>query len=217
MKIELWEDVVCSWCGIANERVNQALQQFGHADEVELVHRSFRLLSDMPDGQSMNTVDLLSSQRGVPAAQAQQMGQQLLGLAKKVGLERYHVVDNQVGNTTLAHEFLAWASAQGRQNEAWDLLFREYFGNRAPLWTVDYLVPFAEHLGLEAEAARQALDSREYRDQVEADHDEVLALGASGVPFLVIDRKYGISGAQRVELIVEALQKAWSERQAVAA
>lgn len=213
MKIELWEDVVCSWCGIANERVNQALQQFGHADEVELVHRSFRLLSDMPEGQSMNTVDLLSSQRGVPAAQ----GQQLLGLAKEVGLERYHVVDNHVGNTTLAHEFLAWASAQGSQNEAWDLLFREYFGNRAPLWKVDDLVPFAERLGLDAEAARQALESREYRDQVEADHNEVLALGANGVPFLVIDRKYGIAGAQRVELIVEALQKAWAERQAVAA
>lgn len=213
MKIELWEDVVCSWCGIANERVNQALEQFGHADEVELVHRSFRLLSDMPEGQSMNTVDLLSSQRGVPAAQ----GQQLLGLAKEVGLERYHVVDNHVGNTTLAHEFLAWASAQGSQNEAWDLLFREYFGNRAPLWKVDDLVPFAERLGLDAEAARQALESREYRDQVEADHNEVLALGANGVPFLVIDRKYGIAGAQRVELIVEALQKAWAERQVVAA
>lgn len=213
MKIELWEDVVCSWCGIANERVNQALQQFGHADEVELLHRSFRLLSDMPEGQSMNTVDLLSSQRGVPAAQ----GQQLLGLAKEVGLERYHVVDNHVGNTTLAHEFLAWASAQGSQNEAWDLLFREYFGNRAPLWKVDDLVPFAERLGLDAEAARQALESREYRDQVEADHNEVLALGANGVPFLVIDRKYGIAGAQRVELIVEALQKAWAERQVVAA
>lgn len=213
MKIELWEDVVCSWCGIANERVNQALEQFGHADEVELLHRSFRLLSDMPEGQSMNTVDLLSSQRGVPAAQ----GQQLLGLAKEVGLERYHVVDNHVGNTTLAHEFLAWASAQGSQNEAWDLLFREYFGNRAPLWKVDDLVPFAERLGLDAEAARQALESREYRDQVEADHNEVLALGANGVPFLVIDRKYGIAGAQRVELIVEALQKAWAERQVVAA
>lgn len=217
MKVELWEDIVCSWCGIANERVNQALQKFGHADEVELVHRSFRLLSDMPLGQSMNTVELLSTQRGIPVAQVNQMSQQLLGLAKEVGLERYHVADNEVGNTTLAHEFLAWASAQGRQNEAWDMLFREYFGNRVPLWTIDDLVPFAERLGLDPAAARQTLESGEYRQQVEADHSEVLALGGNGVPFLVIDRKYGISGAQRVELIVEALEKAWAERQAVPA
>lgn len=216
MKVELWEDVVCSWCGIANERVNQALQRFAHSDEVELVHRSFRLLSDMPLGQSMSTVDLMRS-RGGSAEQLNQTSQMLLGLAKEVGLERYYVADNQVGNTTLAHEFLAWASAQGLQNEAWDLLFREYFGNKAPLWTVDDLVPFAERLGLDAAAARQALESGQYRQQVEDDHNDMVALGSRGVPFLVIDRTYGVSGAQRIELIVEALDKAWAEREGVAA
>lgn len=217
MKVELWEDVVCSWCGIANERVNQALERFGHRDEVDFVHRSFRLLPNLPEGEAVNFVEHMESSRGISQAEAEQMAAPLQGLAREVGLPEYHVTDNDIGNTTPAHEFLAWASDQGKQNEAWDLLFRAHFVKRAPIWTVDDLVPFAEQLGLDAADARRALESRQYRGRVESDHNEALALGSQGVPFLVIDRKYGISGAKKVDIIVDALEKAWAERQAVSA
>lgn len=217
VKVELWEDIVCSWCGIANERVNEAMARFGREDEVEFVHRSFRLMSDMPEGEAVNFTDYMTTQRGIAPAQIDQMVAPLQKLAVEVGLDAYHVTDNDIGNTTLAHEFLAWASEQGKQNEAWDLLFRAHFGEKAAVWTIDDLVPFAEELGLDAGEARRALESRQYKAQVEGDHQEAIALGSQGVPFLVIDRKYGISGAQKVDIIVDALEKAWAERQAVTA
>lgn len=217
MKVELWEDLVCSWCGIANERVNQAMERFEHADKVEFVHRSFRLMPDHPEGTSVDFVDHIQTQRNVTLEQAKQMVAPLQRLAVEVGLPAYHVIDNQLGNTTLAHEFLAWASDQGKQNEAWDMLFRAHFVEMAALWTIDDLAPFATDLGLDEAEARRALENRQYKTQVENDHHEAIALGTQGVPFLVIDRKYGISGAQKVDIIVDALNKAWAERESVRA
>lgn len=215
VKVELWEDIVCPWCGIANERTNQALAQFEHSDEVEFVHRSFRLVTDMPDGESLESFQYLRDRKGMTREAADQSSAHLKELAREVGFDEYHSTDNQIGNTTLAHEFLAWASEQGKEREAWDLVYREYFTERAPIWTVDDLVGFAEPLGLDPAAAREALDARTYRAQVVADHDEAVELGARGVPLLVIDRKYGVSGAQSVDAIVAALEKAWSERESV--
>lgn len=211
MKIEFWEDLVCSYCGIANGRVNEALRRFGRGDEVELVHRSFRLMPDLPEGKSIGFREYLESQ-GYAAAQVEEMGLNVEQMAKKDGLTSYFVLDNNVGNTTLAHEFLAWASDQGAGNEAWNLLFEAHFSNRADLWSLDDLVPYAEKLGLDTSEAHRVLTARAYRAQVENEHQEVLSFGANGVPFLVIDRKYAVSGAQRVENILSALEQAWNER-----
>lgn len=212
MKIELWEDVVCSFCGIANTRVNEALEKFGHGDDVEFVHRSFRLMPDFPEGESQSFRGHLGSQ-GYSVTQVEEMGQRVEQMARQDGISSYHVLDNRLGNTTLAHEFLAWAADQGSSNEAWDLLFAAHFGNKADLWSIDDLVPFADRLGLDPEAARQALEARSYRQQVEADHQQMVAFGANGVPFMVIDRKYAIPGAQSIETIVSAFERAWNERE----
>ncbi|WP_099332955.1 DsbA family oxidoreductase [Actinomyces minihominis] len=73
MKIELWEDIVCSWCGIANERMNEALRRFGREDEVDFAHRSFRLIDDLPEGESVNFTEYMMAQRGLPIEQVEQM------------------------------------------------------------------------------------------------------------------------------------------------
>ncbi|MFB7892798.1 DsbA family protein [Microbacterium sp. NPDC056044] len=217
VKVEMWADIVCSWCGIANERVNEAVRRFSENGQVELQHRSFRLLPDLPDGQGYDFAEYMSSQRGIDTAQIDQMAQRVEAIAHEDGIAEYHVADNSIGNTTLAHEFLAWATDQGRHQAAWDLLFRANFGEKADIWTVDELAAFASRLGLDENGARAALTDRRYRAQVESDHQEAVSLGSRGVPFLVIDRKYGISGAQPVDVIVDALARAWNERERVTA
>ncbi|MEN2738685.1 DsbA family oxidoreductase [Microbacterium sp. X-17] len=214
MKVELWEDIVCSWCGIMNERVNTAVARFAHRDELELQHRSFRLLPELPDGVGYDFAEFFAAQRGTPRAESERMAAQIEEIAHADGIPRYHVAGNSIGNTTLAHEFLAYASAEGAHQRAWDTLFRANFGDKAELWTVDDLLAFAAPLDLDEAGAREALESRRFRAQVEADHAEAQALGARGVPFLVVDRKYGMSGAQSVDTILELLDQAWAERDA---
>ena len=50
MKVEIWSDIVCPWCGIAFHRLHKALEQFEHADQVAVLHRSFQLNKHAPEG-----------------------------------------------------------------------------------------------------------------------------------------------------------------------
>ena len=212
MKVEMWADVVCSWCGIANERINAAIEQFEHGRDTELQHKSFRLLPELPEGTGWEFTEYMSTQRGATEQEATEMARRIEDIAHADGIEAYHVAGNTIGNTTLAHEFLAWATSKGKHREAWDLVFREKFGNRVEIWTSEELAAFAEPLGLDAQEARAALDERRFRSSVEADHAELTALGSGGVPFVVIDRTYALSGAKPVSTIVAALEQAWNER-----
>ena len=214
MKVEMWADMVCVWCGIAVDRMNTALEQFEHGEEIDLEHRSFRLLPEQPDGASHDFAEFMIAERGFSAEQAAATAARVEGMAHADGVEEYHVTGNRVGNSTLAHEFLAWASAQGKHREAWDLVFRRHYADRADIWTIEDLLVFARELELDEDAARAALVSREHRAKVEADHQEVLALGGSGVPFFVIDGRYAVSGAQPPEVLVGAMRRAWDERDA---
>ena len=211
MKIEIWTDVVCPWCGLTTHRFNRALEQFEHADDVEVVHRSFQLNPDAPVGAAEPTAQLLHRLRGVDTKQLTDSFALVEKIAHDEGVARYHVADNVIANTSLAHQFLAYASTQGKHEEAWQLVFEEYFGNRTPVWTIDDLLVLADRLDLDRDGVRAALESRVHEADVEADHNEALQLGANGVPFIVIDRRYAIPGSQKSELIVNALRQAWAE------
>ena len=212
MKVEMWADMVCVWCGVAMERMNKALEGFEHAERIDLEHRSFRLLPEHADGESWDFAEFMMAERGYSGEQTASVAARVEGMAHSDGVEDYHVSGNRVGNSTLAHEFLAWASEQGKHREAWNLVFRKHYAERADIWTIDDLLVFARELGLDEVAARQALETRHFRTKVEADHREVLDLGGSGVPFFVIDGRYAVSGAQPPEVLVGAMRRAWDER-----
>lgn len=211
MKIEIWTDIICPWCGLATHQLDQALARFEHADQVVVEHRSFELNPKALDGVSEPTTQMLQNKLEIPLEQALEMNRRVERLAHQAGIAEYHVADNRVGATTLAHELLAWATEQGKHDEAWHLMFAEYFGKRTPIWTVDDLVAVTEVLGLDPVPARQVLTSRRYTDRVRADHREAAALGAQGVPFLVVDRRYGMSGAQGADRILALLDQAWAD------
>lgn len=212
MKVEMWADMVCVWCGVAMERMNAALDGFELADQIELEHRSFRLLPEHADEQSWDFAEFMMAERGYSPEQTASVAARVEGMAHADGVTDYHVTGNRVGNSTLAHEFLAWASEQGKHREAWNLVFRRHYADRADIWTIDDLLVFARELDLDEVAAREALEERRFRAKVERDHREVLELGGSGVPFFVIDGKYAVSGAQPPEVLAGAMRQAWSER-----
>lgn len=217
MRVDMWADMVCIWCGLANERVNRALAEFEHGDDVELVHHSFRLMPTHPDEQSWEFEDFMVNQRGYAPEQAKASADRVEGMARADGIEEYHVHGISVGNSTLAHEFLAWATTQGKHREAWDLVMTRHYADRAPIWTVDDLLVFARELELDEDGAREALTDRRFRQQIEDDHNALGEMGAGGVPFFVIDGKYGISGAQSTEALVEAFRTVHAQSNAASA
>jgi len=212
MRIEIWSDLICPWCGLGNHRLEQALAQFDHREQVEVVHRSFQLDESAPEGVTQEVPRMLAQKMGLAGAQIEAMTRRIEAMAHEDGLTPYNVFENRVGNTSLAHELAAFAAEHGKSAEMWQLLYATYFGEAKSIFDIEALVPLAERLGLDGQAARDALTTRRFADKVRADGREARALGSNGVPFVVIDRKYAVSGAQPVELLKQAIETAWRER-----
>ena len=210
MKIQIWSDVICPWCGVGAARLNAALGRFEHKDDVEIVHRSFQLDPSYPLDHTEPARDMLKKKIRASDAQLTGMFQHIESLAAADGLSPYRVGDNHVGNTRRAHELLAFAAEAGLAGPAWDRLYRAYFGEGRSIFTLPALLELAGELGLDVSAAEEALRSGRYTAQVEQDGREAQALGARGVPFVVIDGRVGVSGAQPVETFLAAMQRAWA-------
>src|SRR5580700_526960 len=136
MKIEVWADIICPWCGLGLYRMKQALAQFPRAAEVTIVHRSFQLDERAATGSTEPVRAMLHRKMGASDAQIARMTGQIEQMARAEGLQPYQVLDNRVGNTSLAHELAAWATDLGRGPEMWDALFVAYFGEARSIFDV---------------------------------------------------------------------------------
>jgi predicted DsbA family dithiol-disulfide isomerase len=211
MTVEVWSDLICPWCGLGDHRLDAALARFRHRDDVEVVHRSFQLDPRAPVGETRPVRDYLLA-KGMSPAQLEGSQSRLERMAEEEGLSPYVVADNVVGNTRLAHELLAYAASQGKGHEAWRRLFRAYFGQRRSIFDVESLLALAEELGLDRDGARAALEDHRHAADVDRDLLEASALGIHGVPFFIVDRRYGVSGAQPADTLLEVLEAAWQEK-----
>ena len=216
MKVEVWSDIICPWCGLGLHRLDAALARFAHRDEVEVVHHSFQLDPTTLIGEETPVREMLA--RKFRMGDAESTARQIEGMTRRVedmarseGLHPYNALDNTTGNTGPAHELLAYASTQGLHGEAWRRIYQAYFGERRSVFGREPLLDFAEELGLDRDEAGAALDTGAFRQQVRDDHREAQQLGANGVPFFVIDRPYGIAGAQPADDLLSVLQEAWHE------
>jgi predicted DsbA family dithiol-disulfide isomerase len=208
VKIEVWSDVVCPWCYIGKHRLARALREFEHAGEVEITWRSYQLNPDMPPGQAVPTVDYLAGRFG---PQANAMVSRVASLAAAEGLAFDYDASLAV-NTFDAHRALHLAADVGVADAAQERLFRAHFAEGADLSDPDTLATLLGQVGVPADRVRAVLHSSQYGDEVHADIDQAHALGASGVPFFVIDRRYGISGAQSAEAFLQALRTAYADQ-----
>ncbi|MET7975199.1 DsbA family oxidoreductase [Streptomyces mirabilis] len=213
MRVEIWSDIACPWCYVGKARFEKALDAFPHHDEVEVVHRSFELDPGRAKGDIQPVLKMLTKKYGMSEAQAQAGEENLGAQAAAEGLA-YRTRDRDHGNTFDMHRLLHFAKERGRQDELIGLLYKANFAEERTVFNDDErLVELAVAAGLDAEASREVLaDPKAYADEVRADEREAAELGANGVPFFVLDRKYGVSGAQPAEVFAQALTQAWGER-----
>jgi predicted DsbA family dithiol-disulfide isomerase len=210
LKVEIWSDVVCPWCYIGKRRFETALGRFAHKDEVEVFWRSFELDPSAPALREGDPAERLAAKYGMSRQQAVDNQQRLTSMAAQEGLD-FHFETAQSGNTFNAHRLLHLAEERGVQGEAKERLLRAYFTEAEPIGDTETLVRLAETIGIPAADARAVLSSDTYADQVRADEQEAAELGISGVPFFVIDRRYGVSGAQSPEVLLQALEQGWAD------
>jgi predicted DsbA family dithiol-disulfide isomerase len=210
MQIEVWSDVVCPWCYIGKRRLEAALARFPHRDQVEVVWRSFQLDPSAPEGETSPTLQALAAKFGRPVEEVRAMQAHVEEIAAGEGL-RYDLADGLNGNTLLAHELLHLAAGHGRGPEMKERLLHAHFEEHRSVFDVDSLVPLAVEVGLDEGEVRAALADRRYLPAVREDAATAQALGATGVPFFVVDRRYGAAGAQPAEVLLQLLERAWAD------
>lgn len=218
IKIDVWSDIACPWCYIGKRNLENGLAATA-ADEdapvVEIEYHSFELSPDTPEDFHGGEVDYLSQHKGISPEQAREMLDRVTGVAADAGLAyRFDILQHT--NTVKAHELLHFAKENGRQLELAELLMSAYFLEGKHVGRDDDLVQLAIEAGLDADAAREALSSQRYRAAVRADQEQARQFGITGVPFFVIDGKYGVSGAQPVEAFTQIARQVWGERREVA-
>ncbi|MFD7698451.1 DsbA family oxidoreductase [Streptomyces caelestis] len=213
MRVEIWSDIACPWCYVGKARFEKALAAFPHREQVEVVHRSFELDPGRARDDVQPVISMLTRKYGMSEAQAE-AGEDNLGTQAAAEGLPYHTRGRDHGSTFDMHRLLHFARERGRQVELLDLLYRANFAEERSVFNDDErLVELAGAAGLDTDAVRGVLaDPRAYADEVRADEREAAQLGASGVPFFVLDRKYGVSGAQPAEVFTQALTRAWGER-----
>ena len=210
MKVEIWSDVACPWCYIGKRRSESALAQFAHRDQVEVTWRSFQLDPQAPRDSGQTVSEILARKYGVSLAQAEAMNGRVSALAAQEGLE-YHLDKTQYGNTFDAHRLIHLAATRNLQDAVKERLFKAYFTEGARLDDAETLVRLVAEVGIDADEARAMLGTDAYADEVRADERRAQMLGIRGVPFFVIDEKYGVSGAQPSATLREVFEQAWAE------
>lgn len=201
MKIEVWSDIVCPWCYIGKRRLESALANFDAPVEVEW--KSFQLDPSFPKDTTMPVNEMLGQKYG--HSQVREMTERVIKLGAEEGLH-YDYDIAVAANTFDAHRLAHHAKSQGLGADMHERLLRAQLCEGATINDADTLVRLAEEIGVTGAGDVVATDK--YTADVEADIREARQLGATGVPFFVLDRKYGISGAQPVAAFESALRQA---------
>jgi predicted DsbA family dithiol-disulfide isomerase len=197
IEIDIWSDVVCPWCFIGRRRLQKAIANYASGREVIVRHRAFQLQPDARD--VVRTDEMLATKYKIDKEQVAAMQANVCSIADGEGL-CYDLTETLSGNTVDAHRLILWAEKIGKGDELLEAIYSAYFEKKQPIFTHEDLIAIASTVGIDTSDAKALLDSNSFADRVSEDQNLAHQLGANGVPFYVIDMKFGISGAQPQEV-----------------
>jgi len=211
VNVEIWSDIACPWCYVGKRRFEAAMESFEHRDEVTVTWRSFELDPAAPAEVEGERAARLAEKYGVSVDEARAMEQSMTDTAARDGLD-FHFDRARSGNTFDAHRLVHLAATHGRQDAMKERLFAAYLTEGELISDHDTLRRLAADVGLPADEVAGVLASDRFADEVRGDERTGSSLGIRGVPFFVIDRAMGASGAQPPEVLADFLQQGWDAR-----
>jgi predicted DsbA family dithiol-disulfide isomerase len=209
VNVEIWSDIACPWCYIGKRRFEAALASFPHRDEVTVTWRSFELDPGAPAERPGDRAEHLASKYGSSVEQARAMEARVTETAAGDGLE-YRLDIARAGNTFDAHRLVHLGAAHGVQDAVKERLMRAYFTEGELMSDHATLVRLGTEAGLPADEVAEMLSGDRFAAEVREDEQTASRLGISGVPFFVVDRALGASGAHPPEALAQLLEQGWA-------
>lgn len=211
MKIEVWSDFVCPFCYIGKRRLEEALNQFPHKDQVEVEFKSFELDQNAPEYSGESIYEVVAAKYGMSIEKAKRAHEGVGLQAASVGLT-FNFDEMKPTNTFDAHRLAKFAKSKGKEREMTEKLLYGFFTESKHLGDHETLANNAEAVGLDRTETLNVLnDKNAFANDVRIDEGSAQQYGISGVPYFVINQKYAISGAQPTETFLGALQQVWQE------
>ncbi|NRO96921.1 thioredoxin domain-containing protein [Paraburkholderia sp. NMBU_R16] len=208
LRIDFVSDIACPWCAIGLSSLQQALSRLGQAVDAQIVIHAFELNPQMrPEGEAI--VDYLGKKYGRTPEEIAETQAVIRERGASVGFT--FGPRNRVYNTFDAHRLLHWAGIEGKQLPLKLALMQAYHSDGKDPSNRDVLVEAAQTVGLDAEQARDVLDSGRYADEVRAEERDFQALGIQSVPSIIFNRRYLVSGGQPVEAFEQAIKEVLAE------
>jgi predicted DsbA family dithiol-disulfide isomerase len=216
LRIDVWSDIACPWCFVGKRRLERALEQFPHADEVKVVWHAFELDPSAPPERdpAISHTARIAKKYGISVEQARANSDRLTQVARGEGIT-FDFEHIRSGNTFDAHRLVHLGHERGRQDAVKERFLKAYLEEGALMSDRATLVRLAAEAGLDEGEAADVLASDLFTDAVRDDENQARELGISGVPCFVLDGRFAVSGAQSPQVLLSALHQAWTERDPV--
>lgn len=205
LTIRITSDFICPWCLVVESRLNRAIEQLDSSVEITRAWQPFELNPDMPEA-GMDRKRYRSGKFG-SWAYSQQLDAQTVQATQSDDVEFHYDKIEVTPNTFNAHRLTWLAGQSGLATEMATRILRAYFSEGQNIGSIDTLVALAVDVGLDTEAVKAFFSLDEGVKEVRMLEQQAIARGVRGVPHMSIGNET-ISGAQSVEAISAALQKA---------
>ncbi|MFD2902804.1 DsbA family oxidoreductase [Sphingobacterium anhuiense] len=215
MKIEIWSDIVCPFCYIGKKRLEQALASFPHRDEVEIIWKSYQLHPQFPqDAAGIPAVEYIKNAKGLTKEETLAMMQQVQSIGKSLEID-FDFEKSLIVNTLNGHRLIHFAQEHGLGNILKERLLKAHFSEGVDVNDTNILVNLAAEVGMDKKEVQEMLHSDRFTYEVTQDIQEGVNLGLRGVPFFVFNQKFGIAGAQPLEMFEQTLRQAYEDAKTV--
>jgi predicted DsbA family dithiol-disulfide isomerase len=204
--VEIWSDIACPWCYVGKRRFEAALAAYEHRDEVQVTWRSFELDPTAPREREPDGATHLADKYGTSREEALAMQQRMTDTGAGDGLEfRFDIARG--GNTFDAHRLLHLAAAHGMQAAMKERLMRAYLTEGELIADHAVLARLGVEAGLPEDEVRDTLATDRFATEVREDQRTAQRIGIQAVPYFVVDRAVGASGAHPPEALLELLRR----------
>jgi len=211
ISIDVWSDVICPFCYLGSRQLHRAIERFEHANDVVVTHHAFELDPNTPLGFSQTLEELVAHKYAMPVEKARELHHRLEAQAEEFDMT-WSFASAKPTNTFDAHRLIALSATQGLSERMSQRLFKAYFSDGHVISDHGQLNELARDVGVTNASALWKSDA--FNDEVRADEASANELGITGVPAILIDKKFMVLGAQGVDQMVDVLRRAWDRRAA---